>query len=157
VPETSDRSHPHQKTRFFPDARAYVVILIAVSPLFLLWGLVWLRKGFASWPVVALIAALVALGWLQLSFRAVRVGESGIVQGYTPLVTRIAYQDISRIHRVFVSSRYGSTSCLAISAAGDKQIVLPMKSFSLEKRNHLVKLLMAKAPQARCDLGAELS
>jgi hypothetical protein len=45
-----------------PDARAYLVVLIALSPLFLLWGLVWLRGDQGVAPPVALVAGVVVIG-----------------------------------------------------------------------------------------------
>ncbi len=137
-----------------PDARAYAVIVIACLPVFVLWSLVWWKRGPAVAPPIALIAALVALGCVQLRNKAVTLDDGAIVQGWPPFRTRIAYHEIARIHHVFVSTRYASVACLAIAAAAEtktKEIVLPMKSFSLEKRRRLVRLLQAKAPQARID------
>jgi hypothetical protein len=135
-----------------PDTRAYMILLAVFSPLFVLWGLMWLRKGYVIAPPIILIAALVVLALYQLRNKTLMLGDSEIVQGWPPFRTTIQYHEIARIHHIFVSSRYASSPCLAISSAeGNKQILLPMKSFSLDKRRRLVKFLRVRAPQARID------
>jgi hypothetical protein len=58
----------------------------------------------------------------------------------------------SSIRHIFVSSRYASSAWLAISSvAGNKQIVIPMKTFSVDKQSRVVEFLRARAPQARID------
>lgn len=135
-----------------PDARAYAILLAVFSPLFVLWGLVWLRKGSVFPPVIILIAGLVVIGLYQLTNKTLKLDDSRIVQGWPPFRTTIQYHEIAHTHHIFVSSRYASSPCLAISsAARNKQIVLPMKSFSVDKRRRLVKFIRARAPQARID------
>ena len=115
------------------DARAYGFILLALSPLYGIWALAFLRRGppAAAWQVWLLIAALTGFGLAQLRNKAVILDENGIVQGWWPFHKCIAYCDVARIHHIFVSNRYASTACLAISPEGGrKNIVLPMKSFS---------------------------
>ena len=135
-----------------PDARAYAILLAVFSPLFVLWGLAWLRKGSVIALALILIAGLVVVALYQLRNKTLQLDDSGVVQGWPPFRTTIEYHEVSRIHHIFVSTRYASSPCLAISsAARNKQIVLPMKSFSLDKRRRLVKFIRARAPQARID------
>jgi hypothetical protein len=135
-----------------PDACAYIMLLVVFSPLFVLWGLVWLRKGSVIAPVIILIAGLVVIALYQLRNKTLMFDDSEIVQGWPPFRTTIQYDEIARIHHIFVSSRYASSACLAISSvAGNKQIVLPMRSFSVDKRRRVVEFVRAQAPQARID------
>ena len=128
------------------------MILLAFSPLLVIWILAWFRRGYMPGQVIALIAALVVIACAAIWNKAVTLEETEILQGWPPFRTRIEYGEISRIHRIYVSTRYGSVLCLAISAThAKKDIVLPMKSFGLEKRARLVGILTAKAPQARID------
>jgi hypothetical protein len=122
-------------------------------PVFAIWALAWFRRGrVVGWQPGLLIVATLVMGWLQLTNKAVKLYDFEIVQGWPPFRTRIAYHDISRVHHIFVSSRYASASCLAISSAReDKKIVLPLKSFGPEKRRRLMRILEINAPQARID------
>ncbi len=135
-----------------PDARAYFMLLAVFSPLFVLWGLVWLRKGYVDKSVFIVIAGLVVIGMYQLRNKTLQLFDSRIVQGWPPCRTAIQYHEIAHVHHTFVSSRYGSSPCLAISSAEqNKRIVLPMKSFSVDKRRRLVQFIRMRAPQARVD------
>jgi hypothetical protein len=135
-----------------PDARAYRVLLIAFSPLLLIWGLGWWRRGSANTPLIAMIAALGVAGLYLVWNKTVRVDLSEISQGWPPFRTRISYHHIGRVRRIYVSSRYGSTLCLGIAeVSSKKKIVLPLKSFSLAKRKQIVEILKMRAPQARID------
>jgi hypothetical protein len=139
-------------TTIAPDTRAYLVLLAAYSPLLLVYFILWLRRGSIPFSVTVIALALVVLGVLLLRNRTVTLHDHEVVQGGSPFSRRIAYHDIKRIHHIFVSSRYGSSPCLAISAGSkSKEIVLPMRSFSLNKRVHLVQLLKTRAPQAVVD------
>jgi len=139
-------------TTIAPDARAYVVLLLAFSPLVAIYALLWLKRGSIPFSVTILIVALVVAGLVQLKSRTVTLGDHEILQGWPPLGSRIAYQEIRRIHHRSVTSRYGSSPCLAISAARkSKEILLPLRSFNLAKRVRLVQLLRSKAPQAQVD------
>lgn len=135
-----------------PDPRAYVALLVACSPLWLTYLILWLRRGPLPVSITAITLGLVSWALLNLRNRTVTLGEHELVQGLPPFSRRIAYHEIKRIHHIFVSSRYGSSPCLAISAGSKrKEIVLPMRSFSLSKRVQLVQLLKMKAPQASVD------
>jgi hypothetical protein len=135
-----------------PDARAYVALLIAFSPLFAICGLGWWVRGSVNAPLIEMIAALFAVALYLVTNKTVRLDLWEISQGWPPFRTKIAYHEIARIHHIYISSRYGSTLCLAISAAGDKKkIALPVKSFGVTKRKKLMGILMMKAPQARVD------
>ncbi len=139
-------------TNIAPDTRAYVALLLAFSPLLVIYVLVWLRRGSISPWILILIAGLVVGGLFQLRSKTVTLGDREIAQGIRPFYRRIAYDDIRRIHHISVSSRYGSSPCLAISASPhSKDIVLPMRSFSRAKRVCVVQFIKMKAPQARID------
>ena len=138
--------------RIFPDSRAWVVLGVALSPVMAVWTAVWLRRPETATLAVPAIGILLVAASVSLIARSVRVDDTGITQGWRPFATRIAYADIDRIHHVFVSSRYGSSPCLAVTARGRrKEIRLPMKSFSVQKRRQLVTLLMDRAPTVRVD------
>jgi hypothetical protein len=135
-----------------PDARAYTMLLAVFSPLFVIWGLAWLKKGSVVAPTIILIGGLVVIGLCQLRNKTLELDDCEIVQGWLPFRTSIQYHEIARIHHIFVSSRYGSSPCLAISTGPkNKKIVVPMRSFNLTKRRQLVGILKVKAPQARFD------
>jgi hypothetical protein len=113
------------------------MLALAFSPIFLIWLLAWLKRGNVVKPAFPLLVALLALGFclVQLANKVVILDESGLNQGWPPFRTAIAFHEVARIHHIFVCNRYASVACLAISAVGDhKKIVLPMKSFSREKR-----------------------
>ena len=147
-------NHPPEElpVTISPDGRAYMALLIAFSPMVLIWALCWWRRGPANSPPFAIIAALVVAGLYIVWSKTVRIDLAEISQGWPPFRTRIAYHEIARIHRIYVSSRYASTICLAISGISDKKkIVLPLKSFGVAKRRKLIRILELKAPQTRVD------
>src|ERR1700682_2421944 len=125
--------------RIFPDSRAWMVLSVALSPLVALWTAVWLKRPDTALSAVPAIAVTFVIGYVALIARAVSVDDTGITQGWPPFATRIAYAEIGRIQHVVVSSRYGSSPNLAITARGGrKEIKLPMRSFNLPKRQRLV-------------------
>src|ERR1041385_4615574 len=134
-----------------PDTRAYAALLAVFSPLLLLYGLVWIKRGSLSPWISFLIIGLVISALVQLRNRTVTLGDEEIRQGIRPLGRRMAYRDIKQIHHIYITSRYGGSSCLVVSGTQRRDIVLPMRSFSRNKRVRLVQLLQAKAPQARVD------
>jgi hypothetical protein len=141
-------------TTITPDARAYAVLLLAFSPLAAIYAVLWGKRGTIPFSVTMVVVGLVVVALLQLKSRTVTLGEQEMVQGWPPLGSRIAYHEIRRIHHRFVSSRYGSSPCLAISAGPkgkEKEILLPLRPFNLAKRVRLVEWLKVKAPQARVD------
>lgn len=135
-----------------PDARAYLMLLLAFSPLFLLWGLGWWRNGSVNSALLEMIVAVCLVGMLVVWNRTVRIGLADMSQGIPPFRTRIAFGEIDRIHNIYIPTRYAATHCLAVSTASDRQrLVLPMKSFGAAKRKMLVEIVQAKAPQVRVD------
>jgi len=141
-------------TTIAPDKRAYVVLLLVFSPLVAIYAVLWGKRGTIPFSVTMVVVGLVVVALLQLKSRTVTLGEQEMVQGWPPLGSRIAYHEIRRIHHRFVSSRYGSSPCLAISAGPkgkEKEILLPLRPFNLAKRVRLVEWLKVKAPQARVD------
>jgi hypothetical protein len=135
-----------------PDARAYRALLVAFSPLFAIWGLGWWIRGTVNAPLIEMIAALFVVALCIVTNKTVKLDLGEISQGWPPFRTKIAYHEIARIHRIHISSRYGSTLCLAISAvSGKKNIALPVKSFGVAKRKKLMEILTVKASQARVD------
>lgn len=140
----------------FPDRRAFVVLCVAASPVFVLWTVVWLRRPHAGTSAFWAGGVLLLIGCLSLMAKTVRARNRDVVQGWGPFATTIAFADIGRIHNVYVSSRYGSAPCLAITARdGRQEIRLPIKSFSVAKRQRLVRLLVGRAPDARVDRAVE--
>jgi hypothetical protein len=138
--------------RIFPDARAWVMLTLTVSPVLALWTVVWLRRPTSGASAIPVVGGLLVLVFVSLIARTVSIDETGITQGWRPFATRIAYADIDHIHHVSISSRYGSSPCLAITPRGGRTAIrLPMKSFNLQKRRRLVKLLTERAPGARID------
>src|SRR5262249_16084723 len=129
-----------------------IVLGAAFSPLVVLWAIVWWRRPETAVPAIPMVGARLLFGWAALFARTVTVSDSGIRQGWWPFSTRVDYADASRIHHVSVSHKSGVSPTLAITArAGRKEIRLPMKSFSLQKRQQLVRLLVERAPGARVD------
>jgi hypothetical protein len=134
-----------------PDARAYVALLIGFSPLFVIWALGWWIRGSVNAPLIAMILVLTAVALYLVTNKTVRLDLWAVSQGW-PFKTKIAYHEIARIHHIYISSRYASTLCLAISAVGaKKRITLPLRSFGVPKRKKLMGILKMKAPQARVD------
>ena len=102
--------------------------------------------------VLLVVGVVLVLVYVSLIVKTVTVDDSGLTQGWRPFATRSAYGDVGRIHHVFVSSRYGSSPNLAITARdGREAIRLPMKSFSLEKRRRLVARIMKRSPSVHID------
>ena len=129
-----------------------MVLSVALSPIVVLWAVVWFRRPDTAMSALSVIGLLLVFGAVSLIFRTVSVDDTGIAQGWPPLVKRIAYSDIDRIHQVFISYRGASSPCLAITARGGRrEIRLPLKSFSVEKRRQLVTLLVDRAPDVRVD------
>ena len=138
--------------RIFPDSRAWLLLTIAVSPILAMWTFLWVRRPDTASSAMPVVGGVLALVYGSLLAKTITVDDGAITQGWRPFATRIAYADIARIHHVVVSSRYGSSPNLAITASGGRrEIRLPMKSFNLQKRRWLVKLLVDKAPGVRVD------
>ena len=78
-----------------PDARAYMTLLAVFSPLFVIWGLVWLNKGSVTAPVFILIAGLVVIRMYQLRNKSLQLFDCGIVQGWPPFRTAMQYHEIA--------------------------------------------------------------
>jgi len=136
----------------FPDGRAWLVLTIAISPILLTWMVLSVKQPAIAASAVPAVAIVLALVYLGLLAKTVTVDERGLAQGWRPFATRITYTEIVRIHHMFVSTRYGSSPCLAFTARGGrKEITLPMKSFNLEKRRRLVALVVERAPEVRVD------
>ena len=138
--------------RIVPDTRAFVLLGVALSPIIVIWTIVWLKRPDTAMSAVPAVAMLFVGVCASLAARTVTLDDIGLSQGWRPFATRIPYADIDRIHHVFLSSRYGSSPCLAVTAnRGRKEIRLPMKAFNLQKRRQLVTLLIERAPRARVD------
>lgn len=139
--------------KLLPDLRAYAVLILVFSPIYILWILASLRRGGGMQVPFLLVTGLLVFGLLYLHNKSVRIGDLELVQGWPPFRTTIPYHEIARIHHVFVSNRYASVACLAISSRGEtRRILLPLRSFGIEKRRSLVDLLRTRAPQARADV-----
>ncbi len=65
-------------TTIAPDARAYLTVLLAFSPLLVLYVIVWLKRGSISiWVMMAIIGLTVA-GLVQLRSKTVTLDLSAL-------------------------------------------------------------------------------
>jgi hypothetical protein len=152
--DVTDASDGYRE-RISADGRAYAAVLIVLLPLIGLFSAVALTSHtLGAGPFIGVAA--VGLLWCgALSNRMVVFDETGLAQGWPPFQRRLAYAEVVGVHHVFPSGRGAAGVCLAISTQSSRTpILVPLKSFSVAKRQRLVEILRLRAPQARFEVSA---